>query len=264
MRNGKSIAIFAACITFAVAGTVRATTVTYLKEATGAGASASTNYGGLGYDLYGTSPVGFNSPTNTSGPYSTGTRITQLPSFVSSITAPSGNYSASGFNFYSTINNPAGGQVELGYSYAKAQSTGVQNNLSLITIGQNPPALFDIGILANATGSAAGGGPANDDNDFNRIHQTTGGAGDSGLIASSKATSVPGVLDVYFFQVANAAPGDVFTISGIENGQNIDTGDWHATLPGLLFPTTSSVPEPGTFGLLCAGGLAMLGRRRSK
>ena len=125
------------------------------------------------------------------------------------------------------------------------------------TIGQIPPALFDVGLLTNVTGPAAGGGASTDYNDDFRVRQTFGGAGDSGLIATSKATSTLGTVDVYFFQIANATPGNVFTVSGVENTANFALLDYHATLNGTLFPALSAVPEPSAYGLLGVIGLVV-------
>jgi hypothetical protein len=252
----------ALCLSLCVSAPLHAAGVAFIKEAASVGAAASTTYGTVGYDLYGTTPVGTNTPTNNVGPYSTGTRLTQLPGFVTSITAPANNQGASGFNFYATINNPAGGQVESGYTLARVSSPGIQSDVGSITIGANPPSLFDIGVLENATGTAAGGGAANDYPDDLRIRESVGGSADSGLIATNKASATLGALDVYFFQVTGASAGDVYTISAVENGRNNDQGDYHATLVGVLFPATASVPEPGSIGMLCAAGMTLLARRR--
>lgn len=64
---------------------------------------------------------------------------------------------------------------------------------------------------------------------------------------------------MYFFQIGNALAGDTLTISGVETTQNIPgNGGYHFVLAGLLFPSTSPVPEPGSLLPLCLAWITFM------
>src|SRR4051812_48782599 len=84
-------------------------TVTYYGEVANAGASASLVYGTDGYDLYATHPVGSSGGDGSFTPFGSGTRLTSLPAYVSSIFSPTGGESTGAFTNYANIDNPAGG-----------------------------------------------------------------------------------------------------------------------------------------------------------
>jgi len=217
--------------------------ISYIGEAANVGSFATTTYDSNGYDLYATTAIGTNTRTFDpfDGPFGSGTRLTNLPGFVTSITAPAQNASASGYVFYATINNPVGGQVEGGYTFSIASTPGVQNDLASIHIGSDVPSEFDIGMLENLSPAAVG--QSADYPDGIRLRQANS-AGDSGLITTNKATADFGAVDVYFFQIDGAAVGDTLTFSAVENSQNVGDGNYHATLAGVLFPSAASVREP--------------------
>jgi hypothetical protein len=268
MSGRNILAAIAASVLFVSAQPwSRAAIISYIGEAANVGAAATTTYDANGYDLYATTPVGTNTRTYDpgDGPFGTGTRLTQLPSFVSSITAPANNASASGYIFYATIDNPAGGQVEAGLTFAIASTPGVQNDVVSINLGSNVPTVFDIGFLVNISGIDVlnPSGVAADYPDDIRLRQANG-TGDSGLITTSKATADFGAADVYFFQVSGAASGDTLTFSAIQNSQNVGDGNYHTDLAGVLFPSADSVPEPASVGALAIFGCGLLTRRRRR
>src|SRR5580658_5681373 len=88
-----------------IRSTAGAAVITYVGEVAGAGAAAPVTYGTDGYDLYSTSPTGTTSGFGGLGPFQYGTRLTKLPNYLTSITAPSGNYSTGGYG-YATLDNP--------------------------------------------------------------------------------------------------------------------------------------------------------------
>lgn len=215
---------------------------------------ASSPYINAGYDLYSTTAPSNNSEsgTNGNGAFSVGTRLTSLPGYVTSIGSAGVNSSAGGFaSQYAIIDNPAGGTVQSGFTYVYTASP-VETDLLSITIGTSVPSSFYIGALINTSNGSG------DDPDDLRLRQTTGGSANSGLIPTRDTTY--GGVDLVLFHITGAAPGDVYTISGIETIPDA-TGHDHVALSGLTF---SSVPEPnsGLTMLLSLAGLASLYRFR--
>jgi hypothetical protein len=169
------------------------------------------------------------------------------------VTAPDSNNSASGFS-YATIDNPAGGTVEAGYTFHTAFSPGVQADLLTITVGAGSPSSFVVGFLTNVTIGTLADYP-----DQLRLRQSAGiGSGDTGLITMAKNDK--GNVDVYFFRITGAVSGDQFTFSAVEDTVNPSGPQYHATAAGLLFSTSTvpAVPEPSSAALAGLGSLGLL------
>jgi hypothetical protein len=215
-------------------------------QSIGAGVTASNSpYISAGYDLYSTtSPSDHNTGGggNNSGAFTVGTRLTSLPSFITSITSAGANSSAKGYApLYTDIDNPAGGIVQAGFTYNFTTTPSVEDDLVAILIGNGAPSTFYIGAIINTSGASQ------DDDDFMRLRQTTGGSADSGLISTRNTNN--GTVDLVLFQITGAAPGDVYTLSGVESQPNPSSGDYNVPLAGLTF-TASAVPEPNSAFLL--------------
>jgi len=220
-----------------------ATTITFSKEvqSVGGGVTASNSpYINAGYDLYSTTALSNDSKTGADGDgaFFVGTRLSSLPSFITSVTSGGSNSSAGGFErLYADIDNPAGGTVQAGFTYNYSSSPSSELDLVNITIGTGVPSSFYIGALINTSSSQ-------DDDDDMRLIQTTGGSANSGLIYTRNIDY--GDVDLVLFEVAGAVPGDVYTLSGVESQSNPSKADdYHVALAGLTF-SASAVPEPNS------------------
>ena len=88
-----------------------------------------------------------------------------------------------------------------------------------------------------------------------RIRQTVGGLADTGQIATLLDRDLDG--DWYFFDAINAAVGDVYRISGIN-----DTGHPSNGIGGITFDRVTvaqQVPEPASLALWTLIGLSLAG-----
>ena len=222
--------------------------ITYLGVIDNAGPAATTSYSAGGYDLYSTTPAGTTSGGVSGNPFGYGTRITSFPAYVSSVAANGANLSAGGFN-YATINNPLGGQVEAGF-LLRTDPINAERNLLDVVLGPFVPATFFFGLLED-TGGFAGDYPE-------ALRMVSLSGGNSGLITTigDRSTGV----DLYFFQVTGAVPGDRLTISGREDTIHPD-GTYHTVLAGLTFSPTNPIPEPGSL-VLCGVGVLCWAVRR--
>jgi MYXO-CTERM domain-containing protein len=238
---------------------VGSVTITYGGLADNAGPSATVLYGSSGYDLYGTSPVGTHTDADGDGPFANGSRITRLPAYVTSITSNGVNRSAAGwYDYYATIENPLGGMLQAGFTYNRS-STVSERNLLDLTVGENAPASFYVGVLTDTSSVER------DCIDLIRLRQTKGGNGDSGLIAATGSHMTRGV-DVYFFRIDGASSGDIITISGIETTQSPSGLYNDINLSGVLF-ADATVPEPSSVVVwlgMGAVGLIAAWRRRKR
>ena len=249
VRLCVSIAI---CVT-SMSSVVRGTTFSLSQDllSLGAGVTAPNSpYINAGYDLYSTTTPTDNSMRRSDGDgyFAAGTRLSSLPSFVTVITTAGADSSAAGFQgVYSVIASPAGGTVQAGLTYNITPAISDEQDLLKIFIGNGVPSNFYIGALINISGD-----PADDDDDV-RLRQTAGGSANSGLI-STRNTNY-GSVDLVLFQITGAAPGDIYTVSGVENRRSSSSGNYSPSLAGLTF-STAVVPEPTS---TCLFLLALVG-----
>ncbi len=229
-------------------GTAHAATITYVREIVHVGQSVALTYGTGGYDLYSTSAAATTDGSVSSSPFGIGDRLTQLPAYISGITAPYSSYqSAAGFG-YATIDDPTGGTVEAG-DLATKSSTASQNQILTINIS-HPVSDFLVGYMTNIDSAGF------DYPESLELSQTAGsGSAGSGLISTTQQTD--GKIDLYLFEVSGALPGDAFTFSGVQNEAN--QGNYYFSTSGLVF----SVPEPRRLCLLpmALASLVRPGRR---
>ncbi|HKQ50419.1 MAG TPA: hypothetical protein VJZ71_20260 [Phycisphaerae bacterium] len=224
-----------------------ATLISYAALINDAGPSGTLTYGSDGYDLYATSLDG--EPTS-SGPIPFGpVRLSSLPPYITSVTTAGANsYYRS--NSYANIVNPQTGTlVHSGLTYHFSPSN-LEKELLNITIGAGAPSEFYIGYLTDT-----GDGPW-DYPDGLRFKQATGGAGDSTLITTVQDANKG--VDIYFFRITGANPGDVITTSGFETLGGVNY--YNLTASGLLF--TQYIPEPASLSLLSLAVVALASRAK--
>lgn len=219
--------------------------MSYTGEFSNAGAAATIEYSLLGYDLFSTSPVGDDSQDflGSYNAFQAGTQIQQLPSFVSSITAPSGvdTISSAGF-LYSNIDDPAspGLQVQAGLEGAHAPGPNV--SVPLLDINLSPtadaPTNFDIGFMTNVHVGRPDDYPAT-------ITVSDGSA----AATATTGQDATGGVDVFEFQVNNAKPGDQIVVAASQPIRNYTGGAYNPSVSALLFdPGSAEVTPPPSGG----------------
>jgi hypothetical protein len=110
-----------------------------------------------------------------------------------------------------------------------------------------------VGVMQDVLGSTENAA------DYGKTLQLTGGGGDSGVISVRSGGAGNGVLEMYFFDIAQVTPGDIITVSAAN-------GPAQSGYVGPVSVDISPVPEPSTLALLglgAAGLVAYVWRRRS-
>jgi hypothetical protein len=243
-----NLAGLACCVALVVlASSARAAVISYAGQLDGVGASAPITYGPDGYDLYSTTAVGTTNG-DLDGP---GTRLTKLPAYVSAISGFGGDINTAGYG-YSSIDNPSGGQVEAGLLNGATSTSGTQLDILTITLSGSVPSSFYLGWISDIDINA------NDIPTQVRLRQSSGGAGDSGLNATTKNPDA--TIDEFFFKITGGQSGDVFTLSGTQTDINQSNPVYLVGVAGLTF-TQTPTPEPASLSLVAVSGV-LLARRR--
>ncbi len=215
-------------------------------------------YGSAGYVVYGTDIAGNTTagsvPTADPLTYSAGDRQTlkSIPSYLT-LTSNGQNQLAVSYG-YKLIDNPTltpastVADVEGGAALRGTVTPGTEVSMLNITINSGAPATLRIGVMVNNADSYAG---------TVRLTQTTGGSASSGQIGYAHTSTV----DILFFDLANYAVNDVFTLYLKKNSPVSGNTNTNVLYGGLVFDATA-IPEPASLGVLSLGGLALLRRRR--
>lgn len=221
-----------------------AASVTFIGEISGAGPSVAVTFGTDGYDLYGTAPKNLVANMFVDGAFMAGYRLTNLPSYVESITSPTGAdaASAAGFGDYSTIVDPAdpGRQIRAGFETVHAPSGQALVPLLNIHLAGSVPPRFYIGFMTNIHADRPDDYPS-------EIRVAIGSS--SGTVSTNQGGTKPnGAIDVYFFEIDGSAPNDQITIEARQAIPNPGGGRFNPSVSGLLFssvpPPTAPVPPP--------------------
>ena len=108
----------------------------------------------------------------------------------------------------------------------QAGGTGVEHDLIVVTLSQDKS--FRLGVIQDHH-DFAGISPAQ-----LRLRQTSGGTANSGLMGASTDRDRDG--DYYFFDVVGAQTGDVFVLSGVNDGGHSSNGVYGVTFDILAVP----------------------------
>jgi|GEM_PF-5258826 len=268
MRRESLYGICAALV-FIVAMSERrsfAAVIEYTGSAINANNATSVKqYGADGYTAFGVVTPSFGSGSLGGGGPNQGpfvNLLNQTPSYIASDSLGVGvhgvgfTYNYWGSSGYATFGSPTGSLLRLGLAGAPGVSRGSQNDLFSFETNSSIPT-FTVGILEQEDLN-----PVDYLSDL-RLRQTIGlGGGDTGLIATAPQTT-DFALDYYFFNIVDAKPGDVFTLSGVQNHQNAGDASTNDVISGFVF-SSNAVPEPSSLALIGTGGLLMLRRRRQK
>ena len=207
--------------------------VTYIGEVAHTGPTATVKFSSNGYDLYGTAPLNSGSIFRD-GAFAAGNRLTKLPTYVTSITAPQGVavVSAAGFGDYSIINDPTHPteQIRAGFETTYALNETTSAPLVEINVGPNVPATFYVGFMTNTH--------ANRPDDYPTT--ITISVGNTQAIAKTgQGGGTPsGDIDVFFFRIDGAQAGDKILVSASQSIRNPNGGRLNPSVSGLLFTTT--------------------------
>lgn len=239
--------VLAAVVSLGCIHAAGAAEVAFVREINDSGATGPMVFGTDGYDLYATSLPG--EPPSSGGVPFGPTRLTSLPSYITSITSAGANsYFRS--NYAQIINPFSNTLVRAGLTY-NFSASNMEKGLLHVNIGAGAPPTFYIGYVTDQTGE----GGVFDYPDALRFRQTAGGgSGNSGLITTLQDGN--GGIDLYLFRVTGSMPGDVITISGVETTGG--PGYYNLTAAGLIF----AVPEPSVVILLSFAALCTMWRSR--
>lgn len=232
----------------------------YLFYATTPSGSSSGSYDYSGDTKYTAAldPMTLNGVTGQPGGVVT-TTLLNTPSYLTlSDTAMNSQWSSGyGYNNIYARDGSAGNIVQSGTAYGPNTTTyNTPEQLVTMTVGSNAPKNLYIGVL--------------EDHYYDSPSQVTisdsaGGSATANPEIYYPLTLTAGENTWYFFDVANAMPGDVIslTVAQYNTGQQYVQ---HPTVSGLTFDSTNpvSTPEPASLGLFALGGLGMLllGRKR--
>ena len=232
--------------------------ITYVGEQSGVGAAATAHGSSFldnGYALFNTGTVGTTAGTYAYGGFKTGTQINSLPTYVTSITAPTGGgsfgQSLSTSNYgYSTLDNPTsltGGTIQAGEQNTFANNGTTMETIITINLGSAVPTAFDLNVITGTQSTADGGTPTELSV---AIGAVTGG------------TQLPAQdvnVDLYTYEITGAAADSSIVISAANSTYHASA--YKPAISGVLF---SSVPEPTTLALVAVGGLMLLVRRSKR
>jgi hypothetical protein len=216
---------------------------------------ADNVYGTAGYVLFAADDIGNSSTgivefSNDPFTYVSGTRRTvrSVPSYLSFAMTNFGSTTGTASSYgYQAVDNPSvapGPSVSNMESGAFLRTTAFNTEASLfdMTIGAGAPSVIRLGLLYGNTDAYNG---------TFRIEQIAGGIG------SVIANQTNGVIQLSFFDIIDAAPGDTFRVYGTKTEP---VGNQNVLLGGLTFDV---IPEPASSTALLLG-LGMLAARRRR
>ncbi len=190
--------------------------------------------------------------TNTTG---NGT-INTLPAYLTLAAATGGTGPNDAYGAKLAIDNPtATGTAASGIAFQSAVGPTGTNPFFTFTISTGVPAgTLRIGILSD---TSAGNG--NIPTSFT-LAQTAGTGTGTVTLADALAPTAAAQADWYFFDIANAAAGDVYTLS---LGTTTAVANAKPTISGV---TLDVVPEPSSWAMMLAGVVGFAGwtRRRQR
>ncbi len=204
-------------------------------------------YGTNGYFLprfnSGTGTVAFSTANNTNGTLNT------LPAYLTVAAAPGATGPNSQYGAKLPIDNPtAAGTAASGVAFQSAVGPTGTNSFLTFTINTGvPTGTLRIGILSD---TSAGNG--NIPTSFT-LAQTTGTGTGNVTLADALAPTAAAQADWYFFDIANAVAGDVYTLS---LGTTTAVANAKPTISGV---TLDVVPEPSTWAMMFAGVIGWVG-----
>ena len=190
------------------------------------------------------STVAFSTANGTNG------TINTLPAYLTVAAAPGATGPNSQYGAKYAIDNPnvAGATAASGIAFQSVVGPTGTNPFLTFTINTGvPTGTLRIGILSD---TSAGNG--NIPTSFT-LAQTTGTDTGTVMLADALAPTAAAQADWYFFDIANAVAGDVYTLS---LGTTTTVANAKPTLGGV---TLDVVPEPSTWALMLAGAAGFVG-----